>query len=291
MSHWQPRGEKSVDICVRVEHPDEPGVWSHFCIARSELVGLRIEGVPALADVFCPLCGLIARAIFENKSTLRAMRVESYAGPKCPHGFPDKPCTELAAQHDDVHYALITKNGIPELAAAELGYRYDCAPTLVQWAKPCPLCWEESARPILPMLLDELRVVGRRLAADLRSAQKSFEDLRVESARLNRAMILFDDLRRRLNEVPGPQRIGFVYLIGHESAVKIGWSEQHPKRRRLSPLQTASSTRLEVLGVMVGPASLERELQNKFMAHRIRGEWFARSEEILLYFGENGIAV
>jgi hypothetical protein len=80
------------------------------------------------------------------------------------------------------------------------------------------------------------------------------------------------------------------YLIGHDRAVKIGWTDRHPEKRRLSQLQVASSEPLEVLGLLLGTRSTERELHRKFAQHAIRGEWFYRAEEILAYFSENGIA-
>ena len=38
-----------------------------------------------------------------------------------------------------------------------------------------------------------------------------------------------------------------------------------------------------------GPLRREREVQIRFGAHRLRGEWFAPAEEIIEYFSENGI--
>lgn len=153
-----------------------------------------------------------------------------------------------------------------------------------------PACREGMAQTLWPILADEFDDIAARLARDLRSAEKDLDSLRTAAARFNASMRVVCELRSRLSEVRSPQRQGFVYLIGHSSAVKIGWTEKRPERRRLSQLQSASSEPLEVLGVIVGPASLERELQDKFSAYWLRGEWFTRAEEILAYFAANGIS-
>ncbi len=92
---------------------------------------------------------------------------------------------------------------------------------------------------------------------------------------------------------PTAERTGFVYLIGHPRAVKIGWSDRHPGAPggRLADMQSASSEDLELLGLIEGPFSREREIQNRFSAHRVRGEWFVRHRQILDYFIENGVPI
>jgi hypothetical protein len=64
-----------------------------------------------------------------------------------------------------------------------------------------------------------------------------------------------------------------VYLIGSQEfrPVKIG--KGYP-RERLTPFQVGSPFLLEVLWTVPGSASLERALQDRFTAFRIRGEWF-----------------
>ena len=90
---------------------------------------------------------------------------------------------------------------------------------------------------------------------------------------------------------PQVRRFGFVYLIGHARAVKIGWSEKHPLTPggRLGDLQVGSCDALELLGLIEAPFARERQIQGRFSAHRLRGEWFLRHQEILSYFTENGI--
>lgn len=70
-------------------------------------------------------------------------------------------------------------------------------------------------------------------------------------------------------------------------ALKIGWTEKHPGKGRLGQLQTASEKSLDLLGVILGTIVDERQLQQRFARHRIRGEWFEPAQEILAYFKEN----
>ena len=71
-------------------------------------------------------------------------------------------------------------------------------------------------------------------------------------------------------------RRGVVYFIknGNRNRVKIGFSEGHEKR--LSSLQGGSPENLTLLGVIPGPAQLERRMHKKFAAQRIhpKREWF-----------------
>lgn len=68
-------------------------------------------------------------------------------------------------------------------------------------------------------------------------------------------------------------------------------SARHPKKGRLSELQSASSEQLELLGLLEGTVSKERELHERFAVHWLSGEWFARHEDILTYFTEHGIVL
>jgi hypothetical protein len=93
-----------------------------------------------------------------------------------------------------------------------------------------------------------------------------------------------------LPEDPGTEveRSGFVYLLGHAKALKIGWSERHPLEGRLQQLQTGSSERLELLGLILARPSEERTIQGLFVKYRLHGEWFSRNDDILAHFAKHG---
>jgi hypothetical protein len=61
--------------------------------------------------------------------------------------------------------------------------------------------------------------------------------------------------------------------------------------RGLSQLQAGHDQRLELLGLIEGTISTERELHKRFSDHWLGGEWFERHEDILAHFREHGIAV
>src|SRR5262245_66472129 len=72
-----------------------------------------------------------------------------------------------------------------------------------------------------------------------------------------------------------------IYFIkncntGH---IKIGVGSEPLKR--LTPLQTGSSRRLDVLAVAPGGQDVERSLHQKFASQRLHGEWFKPSKELL----------
>jgi hypothetical protein len=110
-----------------------------------------------------------------------------------------------------------------------------------------------------------------------------------------------EDLRRVANAVlrnPGshpvavatarekePRRIlpgeGGVYFVGaEEGPVKIGFSRDF--HRRLAALQAASPVELRLLAVIVDASPvIERNYHSRFGRHRLHGEWFERSPEIM----------
>ena len=74
-----------------------------------------------------------------------------------------------------------------------------------------------------------------------------------------------------------------VYLISHEyQFVKIGFTSNINKR--LSQLQVSSPVKLEVLHLIEGNVSLEKELHVLFKDLRTSGEWFKFDPSILEYF-------
>jgi hypothetical protein len=67
-----------------------------------------------------------------------------------------------------------------------------------------------------------------------------------------------------------------IYIIGHETAFKIGFSE-HPEQR-LKEIQTGNENQLEILFEMErkDACQLEKHLHRKFGKSRKMGEWFDR---------------
>jgi DNA-binding XRE family transcriptional regulator len=74
-----------------------------------------------------------------------------------------------------------------------------------------------------------------------------------------------------------------IYLISHEyQFVKIGYTKNINKR--LKQLQTSSPVKLEVLHLIDGNVTLEKELHLLFKDLRTSGEWFKFDNSILEYF-------
>lgn len=76
-----------------------------------------------------------------------------------------------------------------------------------------------------------------------------------------------------------------VYLIGDSrGSVKIGLARDPAKR--LSALQGAHASQLDLIAVITGGRNRERELHERFADARLRGEWFADTPEIRAAFGK-----
>lgn len=75
----------------------------------------------------------------------------------------------------------------------------------------------------------------------------------------------------------------FVYFIqsGSNGPIKIGAAAS--PLSRLRELQTGNPAQLTMLGVEPGGSSRERELHQRFSAHRLGGEWFAPANDLLAY--------
>jgi hypothetical protein len=72
----------------------------------------------------------------------------------------------------------------------------------------------------------------------------------------------------------------YVYFIGaDEGLVKIGFS--NAPLERITAMQLGSPVLLRFLALVEGTPKLERRYHERFAAFRVRGEWFARSPEIL----------
>lgn len=263
---------------------NEPGTRNHYCESKREMIGLLVEGQPAGADIFCPLCGALApwdrdRHFYNGLRPLR-----SYDGPRCVHGEPDVLCTDLAQTDESAAYELKCTLSIPEYPAAILALRYGCAPAVIEWARYCAECRQAFAQRNLPVLRHEMSLLNVAIAEESRVAQRTMLHLGEDIRGLHIAGEALERNARSTETAAGFSRPGFVYLIGHDSALKIGWTERHPSKGRLAHLQTATEKTLEIIGYVVGTVEDERELQRRFADHRIRGEWFHPVQEIVAYF-------
>lgn len=82
-----------------------------------------------------------------------------------------------------------------------------------------------------------------------------------------------------------PAQKSHVYIVRQGDYVKIGWSAKW--RSRVSIIQTSNPQPIEVLAVYRGGPKYERELHERFAAHRFRAEWFAYCDEIQTFIAEN----
>lgn len=76
------------------------------------------------------------------------------------------------------------------------------------------------------------------------------------------------------------ERPKLVYFIGSESGpIKIGMAVDPPSR--LASLQTSHHEKLSILATCKGGQDRERAYHRRFAAHRLHGEWFERTPELL----------
>lgn len=76
------------------------------------------------------------------------------------------------------------------------------------------------------------------------------------------------------------ERPKMVYFIGSESGpIKIGMAVEPPSR--LASLQTSHHEKLSILATCKGGHDRERAYHARFAAHRLHGEWFERTPELL----------
>ncbi|WP_017182235.1 GIY-YIG nuclease family protein [Sphingobium xenophagum] len=77
----------------------------------------------------------------------------------------------------------------------------------------------------------------------------------------------------------------WVYFIAAEetdmldSPIKIGISN-HPYAR-LAEMQQVCPAKLIILAVAPGGAAMEKRYHERFVSHRLHGEWFSRNPELL----------
>ena len=76
-----------------------------------------------------------------------------------------------------------------------------------------------------------------------------------------------------------------VYFIKAENRLKIGYAEDPSKR--IPSIQTSSPFQLEVLLIIDGDYSIERDLHQKFQDFRVSGEWFEFNDDIKSFINEH----
>lgn len=70
----------------------------------------------------------------------------------------------------------------------------------------------------------------------------------------------------------------FIYFIGNEAAIKIGYTKK--LQERLSCIQTGNHLETKVLGFINGGKLVERHIHAMFRHRHLRGEWYENCEEI-----------
>jgi hypothetical protein len=99
---------------------------------------------------------------------------------------------------------------------------------------------------------------------------------------------LFAELRKTFAEdwkaaeqsLRGEQRTSFgdLYFVAAGDAVKIGRTKNFETRLRF--IRGHNHEKVECLALLKGQGWREKELHKRFRAVRLRGEWFARCEQI-----------
>lgn len=280
-----------MSISVHQTGRDEPGARKHYCSDAGELIALRVDGVNEAKPVFCPRCGGMVPAEPERHWFRHSWNSPEYDGPLCAHGYPDVTCLDLARNDMAANHDFRFGTSIPEFAAAALAERFGCAPVLRSWVRPCVECRQDTVERLAPAIEYELRLMGMRLDAISKRVSRRAQRVRNDITDLHRCRMEFEAALADAIEAPPPERHGFVYLIGHTEAVKIGFSERHPRFARLGQLQTGHDQHLQILGLVLGTRDDEARLHRQFAKHRRKGEWFSPVDEIFRYFREYGIQV
>lgn len=79
---------------------------------------------------------------------------------------------------------------------------------------------------------------------------------------------------------------GYIYAIRADNLVKLGWSRQ--PCLRFSKIQSDNAVACDLLGCIAGDEAAEAALHVRFGRHRVRGEWFAWSDEIAEFVATMG---
>lgn len=270
-----------MEIVVRISE-GHPGRRRHYCTALHRTVAAGVDGVPADARVYCPLCGAM---MTNRRPDLRSGHVDKhpeFLGPRCRHGYLDLPCADIAAAHPECEWEFRT--AVPEYRALLAARSRGCAASLERFVRPCALCRRALFEQHAAAVESELRELCRGLAQDSRASQSALERTQDE-LNLVHAVLYEATALPASPEGDGPA-LGYVYAISDGSAIKIGWTATHPGMPggRLAQLQTAHSAELTLIGAERAAVHRESELHRRFSEHRIRGEWFRYVPAIVEYF-------
>jgi hypothetical protein len=88
--------------------------------------------------------------------------------------------------------------------------------------------------------------------------------------------------KRVTNDKPG-----FIYFVRCRDRVKIGFTQN--VRRRMGQLRSDIPYEAELIGVMLGSLSVERDTHARFARSRASGEWFHCTREILDFVKEYAV--
>lgn len=78
-----------------------------------------------------------------------------------------------------------------------------------------------------------------------------------------------------------PIKTGHIYFVAAGDAIKIGFTRE--LKSRIASLQTSAVESLKLLGTIEGTLFEERKLHERFAQHRVRGEWFKSSPDLLAF--------
>jgi hypothetical protein len=100
-------------------------------------------------------------------------------------------------------------------------------------------------------------------------------------AETDRTMLAWaSSLKTGVTKEPAPPKTGTIYFLGPEGGpIKIGFAKR--LSFRLNDLRLMNPFPLIVHASVDGLASLERDYHRQFAAHRLHGEWFSPSPDIL----------
>lgn len=76
-----------------------------------------------------------------------------------------------------------------------------------------------------------------------------------------------------------------IYFVqsGTTGPIKIGYTSKDDVKERIANLQTSHHEQLHLLGIMAGDKEIETKLHLFYSPHRIRGEWFESTPQVLMF--------
>lgn len=83
---------------------------------------------------------------------------------------------------------------------------------------------------------------------------------------------------------------GFIYVMECASYYKIGYSAYNPRKRQRD-IQIGNPLPVTLIGVIEGSLTHEAEWHQFFRDKRVRGEWFALTEEDIAHVLHESIGI